>query len=130
MVTSTSVSAILGRAKWPEIKGAFEEGRVVEYLRYLVCESDFRIDDETLPAYRMVATFLEDGWREQQSWIALRGDCSLSLDEFGRIMNSLVRGTRYEERSAEEIGCPWTLAGPWPTSGDLAAFLFYCAVDP
>lgn len=123
-----SPAIILGTAKQVEIKRALHNGTILEYVTYLVTESDFRFTMETRWSYTKVATYLEDGWNEQQKWTKLAPHCCLTEDELGQAMQKLVGGTRYEKAHATAIKVPWTGAGDWPTRADLGAFMFFVSV--
>lgn len=125
----TTVAKILGTHKSREIKQAYIEGRLLDYLTYLVKESDFYQHDETRWSFIKVATYLDDGWQSQQQYTTLESGCLLTLDELGQVMNQIVGGSRYEQVHAKAMGCRWTFAGEWPTRADLGAFLFYVSVE-
>lgn len=126
--TMEDVATILGKAKQAEIKQALQEGNILEYVTYLVSESDFRQNEETTWAFISVATYLDDGWTAQQGWTTLAEHCLLTKDELGQALNQLVGGTRYDKAHADAIKAPWTRAGEWPRRSDLGAFMFYVSV--
>lgn len=124
-----SPAIILGKAKQVEIKRALHNGTISEYVTYLVTESDFRFTMETRWSYTKVATYLEDGWKEQRKWTTLAPHCRLTEDELGQAMQKLVGGTRYDKAHAIAIKVPWAGAGNWPTRADLGAFMFFVSVS-
>lgn len=106
------------------LKVAFAEQNLSERLAHTVREADFHLTDETKWAYCAVATFLEDGWKSQAQYTVLLENCPFTLDELGRMVNSLVTGSRYDREHAERVGARWIGRGSWPTDLDRTAILF------
>lgn len=101
------------------------------YLAEPVRRFSFRRDEATASFYGLVATFLEEGWRNQGEYRTLNkaAGAVITLDDFGLIMLPLVRGYRYEQWQANLAGAPWLGEGEWPTRCDTAAYLFFRAME-
>lgn len=89
----------------------------------------FRRAEDTERFYCAVATFLEDGWLSQQEYRKLSPEVAalIDLNDFGRIVASVVRGYRYEQRVAQEVGASWIGEGEGLIRLDVAAYLFFRA---
>ena len=98
-------------------------------LVHLAREANFHLTDDTKWAHAKVHTFLEDGWKAQQSWTTLHPNCGVDLEVFGQLANTMLAGSRTEKVMAADIGARWTGEGPWPTQLDRAALLFFVACE-